>query len=286
MQQENDWGQWPPNDGLSYQMGKCKNGFSCWRCNYCGVFVTEGHIQSTRHKKWVAWRARQPDPWTGVKDGRETLPDTEAPKISQKRPLEPSDFPPGFELLEDHPPPKLRQLETDFIMPSPRSSIWVTQQALAHKVVNKDTSNLEFHPSPEVLDNFMRFHADYVPLKWRKLERAFIMMESKKMDAEDKMFQMVNHISRSEEAGPVVVEKVVTQIVEVPATAEGEPQFKAGQAVHQWWARWMPGAETVPQSIGGKGRPAWYSSSVINPPEWATTVYGGTTLEGWSYRVY
>jgi len=54
-------------------------------------------------------------------------PDTEVPKISQKRPLEPSDFPPGFELLEDHPPPKLRQ----GTLLVPCSSIWGTAPAQA-----------------------------------------------------------------------------------------------------------------------------------------------------------
>ena len=68
----------------------------------------------------------------------------------------------------------------------------------------------------------------------------------------------------------IVVEEKTVYVDRSPAsskssTSRPEPKFKAGQAVHQWWAPWMAGATKMRVSVGKKGRPAWYSASVVVP---------------------
>ena len=62
--------------------------------------------------------------------------------------------------------------------------------------------------------------------------------------------------------GALVVE--IEKIVYVEKDARpSKPLYKGGQAVHQFWAAWMNGAEVSPTGIKGKARPAWFNSQVF-----------------------
>ena len=58
------------------------------------------------------------------------------------------------------------------------------------------------------------------------------------------------------------------RVVYVEVLPEGaekpKPLFRAGQAVHQWWAHWMAGAFDLPAGIKQKQRGAWYRASVAS----------------------
>ena len=43
------------------------------------------------------------------------------------------------------------------------------------------------------------------------------------------------------------------------------PKFKAGQGVHQWWAKWMMHAKEgeMPDTYKKGNRPAWYSAEIL-----------------------
>ena len=161
------------------------------------------------------------------------------------------------------------------------------------------------------------------------------IVEVEKIVFEEKIIERVIEIPQIIEVEKIVVAKELVEVlVEVekvvlvdrhgpaagPSTGpRPEPQFKAGQSVHQWWASWMPGAAEPPSSLKKGGRPAWYSSSVtsgqqvclpshreagssehpasrcvcwqtcyqvMSPPEGTTISYGGTTLTTWGYKVY
>ena len=182
---------------------------------------------------------------------------------------------------------------------------------------NKQTRPLVCHPS--VLQHSEIIIHPTIASASQKLREAeegwiYIYMEGKRMVVEDQISSLQMQVGRLAEAPPqiiieervvektVIVEKVGVQekivveekIVYVdrsPAsskssTSRPEPKFKAGQAVHRWWAPWMAGATTSRESIGKKGRPAWYSASVMLPPEWAETAYGGIIATSWAYRVF
>ena len=89
----------------------------------------------------------------------------------------------------------------------------------------------------------------------------------------------------------IVVEEETVYVDRSPAsstssTSRPVPKFNAGQAVHQWWAPWMVAATKMRESIGKKGRPAWYSASVLVHPGWAETAYGGITVTPWAHNVF
>jgi len=64
-EEQDVWGWRAPDDGLEYRLEDC-NGSQTWRCVFCNAFVTEGHLTSTRHLRWVAWAAEHQagaNPW-------------------------------------------------------------------------------------------------------------------------------------------------------------------------------------------------------------------------------
>ena len=89
----------------------------------------------------------------------------------------------------------------------------------------------------------------------------------------------------------LVVKEKIVYVDRTPASSTSntnrpESKFQGGQSVHQRWATWMPGAKTTRESIGKKGRLAWYSASVMHALEWAETAYGGIIVTSWAYRVF
>ena len=89
----------------------------------------------------------------------------------------------------------------------------------------------------------------------------------------------------------IVVEEEIAYVDRSPASSKSStsrpvPKLNAGQAVHQWWAPWMVAATKMRESIGKKGRPAWYSASVLVHHGWAETAYGGITVTSWAYNVF
>ena len=148
----------------------------------------------------------------------------------------------------------------------------------------------------------------------REAERGWRHMEGNRMAKEDQISSLQMKVWRLAEAPPqiiieervvektVIVEKIVVQeniVVEEktvyvdrsPAsskssTSRPEPKSKASQAVHQRWAPWMVAATKMRESIGKKGRPAWYSASVLVHPGWAETAYGGITVTSWAHNVF
>ena len=64
------------------------------------------------------------------------------------------------------------------------------------------------------------------------------------------------------------------------------PKFKAGQAIHYYWAGWMDGATEVPLGIKKGQRGKWYVAEICNPPSWDTVTYGGRKSTGWTYMAH
>ena len=101
------------------------------------------------------------------------------------------------------------------------------------------------------------------------------MQTNKRMEAEDALSKHVrlqeeNAAYKSRPSGPV----------------RPEPQFRAGQAVHHYWASWMEGCAEAPEQVKKKSRASWYDAHISGPPEWKEIVYGGFRRETWAYAAY
>ena len=269
-----------PNDGLEYQLEREKNGVSLWKCVSCKVFATGARVQSKRHVERVRWHAEHlagANPWTGMQD-------------------------PSLQPALHTKSKAAAKSKAGAAKIQPEVSVW-GRPSFSWSETIIDTTKTQCHPSAEQIADLLWYTPEAMPKKLKLMERGFTYKERTRMEIQDRDSKLMNQISRmaSQPTVSQVVEKVVEIVVEkkvieeriVEVMVEGvtpsrpQPKFKAGQSVHQWWAYWMPGAQTAPATIGGKkGRPAWYSASITSPAQWATTVYGGATLTGWGYRVY
>ena len=135
------------------------------------------------------------------------------------------------------------------------------------------------HPTEEQWSDIMWWNSNDVtkmPKRLKVAEKGFCHMELKRMLQEDRE----SKLRRIAERTPDVVEKIVyvekeaayqpSHVVEIEKIVyverdarPSEPLFKGGQAVHQFWAGWMPGCSESPAGIKGKARPAWFSSLVF-----------------------
>ena len=121
-------------------------------------------------------------------------------------------------------------------------------------------------PEPHKLEAFL---SATVSRKTIKLFEVFRHNEEAKMRAVDAESFAVEHASdrRACSAEP----------------ARPEPAFQMGQSVHHFWASWMHGAKVPRQTNKKKGRPAWYSTTIVSCPVWETLHYGGVEITGWTY---
>ena len=70
------------------------------------------------------------------------------------------------------------------------------------------------------------------------------------------------------------------------ATLDPNAEFRTGQSVHQWWAGWFAKAETVPSSIQGKKRPAWYFGEILMAMGKYPIKYAGRMWDEPNYLVF
>jgi hypothetical protein len=128
------------------------------------------------------------------------------------------------------------------------------------------------HPTEEQFTEIMWWSEDHrrakMPKRLKITEKGFIHMEVKRMMQEDRESKLRGLAERTphfvETFVQVEIEKIVEKVVYVEKDARpSEPLFKGGQAVHQFWAAWMNGAEVSPTGIKGKARPAWFNSQVF-----------------------
>ena len=101
-----------------------------------------------------------------------------------------------------------------------------------------------------------------VPLKLRRIERAYIVNEGKGMLSAEAESMKCESIARLVQA------------------------FKTGQRVHWWFANWFPTAEEPPAKIKGSMRPKWYSSSIIKALGIKTVKYAGVVSTEHCYQTY
>ena len=99
---------------------------------------------------------------------------------------------------------------------------------------------------------------------------------------------------RHEEERSALVRRIEdgdTQLAELQAEREvaagRRPRFSTGQSVHQFWAKWMPGCDVMPERLNKKvPRPSWYSGQINAPPVFERIAYGGVVQETWGYVVH
>ena len=186
------------------------------------------------------------------------------------------------EILEherDRVPKRLRMAERGWLHQERKRMATEDKHSDMQGKIDDMTVLLEANPRVEVIEKIVE-----VPT----------IVEVEKIVIEEKIIEKVIKIPQIIEVEKFVVEeRIIEKVIEIPQMIEVEkiavrpdPLFQAGQAVHQWWATWMPGAAQPPSSIKKGMRPQWYTSSIMSPPEWTTISYGGSTLTTWGYKVY
>ena len=64
------------------------------------------------------------------------------------------------------------------------------------------------------------------------------------------------------------------------------PQFRTGQSIFQYWAKWMATAKEPPTRIKQNNRPKWYSGELIAYLKWDTVIYAGLPFTGHTYTAF
>jgi hypothetical protein len=92
-------------------------------------------------------------------------------------------------------------------------------------------------------------------------------------------------IADSESSKVNRLQSMVEQLANDSALPPG-PKFRAGQAVFQWWSKWMKDAKNPPITYNTGNRPKWYSGEILYPWEWRTQTYAGKIFTSHFYRIH
>jgi len=146
---------------------------------------------------------------------------------------------------------------SDWTDPSARSSSWRPQ---SDPSAHRSLCVHQAHPSEEQYQEMISYGAEqdqdlaHYPNRLKILRKGMRHQENKCMAQEDRLSAAMGALQRKEEEK--IVEKAVVEekIVHVgqPSSGRPEPQFAAGQSVHQWWASWMAGATAHPAGLNEK----------------------------------
>ena len=134
------------------------------------------------------------------------------------------------------------------------------------KVMERAWSHMEFMRMQQeeresaLRRNVDRKHVEMIVYQEKVEKDAAAYREKVEKDAAAYQENLEKDAAAYKEITVVEVEKIVYVEKDAPPF---KPLYAGGQAVHQFWAGWMPGCSESPAGIKGKARPAWFSSLVF-----------------------
>ena len=108
--------------------------------------------------------------------------------------------------------------------------------------------------------NVDRKHVEMIVYQEKVEKDAAAYREKVEKDAAAYQEKVEKDAAAYKQSTVVEIEKIVYVEKDAPPS---KPLYAGGQAVHQFWAAWMPGSSESPVGIKGKARPAWFSSLVF-----------------------